>query len=270
MFAALLKHEARLQTRTLASYLGISLAVYASGMALMLLRIPLLASLGSIAAIGAPLLLAIGVPALLLQRYYASMYGREGYFTHALPAKHTTLYGAKFSWALVVWLAALLIALGMALGFFVGQTVAGGGTASDAWAVLGEALAGLSTGTTILLAMWFVIAIVTYVAQFGWIVTFGMEERFRPMGLGGPVLVWFISYAVLQVVTLVSLVAIPIGVTLELDRVVFASFVPELIEALNGAEPSFLPLGWLPVLLATIPVYIVWTLRSIGNHTSLR
>lgn len=50
MYAALLKHEARLQARSLASYLGVSLAVYASGMVLMLLWIPFLSGLGSIAA----------------------------------------------------------------------------------------------------------------------------------------------------------------------------------------------------------------------------
>lgn len=80
------------------------------------------------------------------------MYGREGYFTHAVPAKHTTLYGAKFSWALTVWLVALLIAVGTGLGFFVGQTAVGGGTASDAWTALGQALAGLSAGVKILIA----------------------------------------------------------------------------------------------------------------------
>lgn len=270
MYAALLKHEARLQARSLASYAGVSLAVYASGMILMLLRIPLLSGMGSIAAVGACLLLAISIPVLLVQRYYASMYSREGYFTHAIPAKHTTLYAAKFSWAFAVWLVSLVVSVGMALGFFVGQTVSSGGTAAEAWSTLGQAMSVVGTGPKVLIAVWFLIGIVTYVAQFGWIVTFGMEERFRSLGLGGPVLVWLISYVVLQVAALISLLVIPIGVTLDLGQLVFASFLAELPTALNGADPSFIPLGWLPVLLATIPVYIVWTLRSIRNHTSLR
>lgn len=270
MYAALLKNEARLQARPLASILGIALAVYAGGLILMLLRIPLLSSLGSVAAVGAFGLLAVSVPALLVWRYYASMYGREGYLTHAIPAKHTTLYAAKFSWALGVWLVSLLIAAAMVLGYVIGEAISAGGTAGDAWKTLADGLAQIGTVPVTVFAIWLVIGIVIYVAQFGWIVTFGMEERFRSLGQGGPVLVWFLSYVALQVLAVVSLVLIPFGVSLDLKQFVFASFLPELMAAIGGAEPSFVPLGWLPLLLATLPVYVVWTLRSLKNHTSLR
>lgn len=270
MYAALLKNEARLQARPLASYLGVALAVYAGGLILMLLRIPMMSGIGSIATIGACLLLAVSVPVLLVWRYYASMYGREGYLTHAVPARHTTLYGAKFSWALGVWLVSLLLATAMVLGFFIAQTITTGGTAADAWMTLAAGLAEIGTVPVIVFAAWLVVGIVIYVAQFGWIITFGMEERFRSVGLGGPVLVWFLTYVVLQVLTLACLLLIPIGISFDLKQVVFTSFLPELVASFDGAEPSFVPLGWVPLLLATLPVYIVWTLRSLKNHTSLR
>ncbi|MGC3955748.1 MAG: hypothetical protein QM804_16105 [Propionicimonas sp.] len=270
MFAALLKNEARLQARSLASYLGVALAIYAGGILLLLLRVPLMSSIGSIAAVGACLLLGISIPVLLVWRYYSSMYGREGYLTHALPAKHTTLYGAKFSWALGVWLVSLVIAAAMVLGYIIAEAISAGGTAADAWNALTAGLAEIGTAPVTAFLIWLLIGIVIYVAQFGWIITFGMEERFRSLGLGGPVLVWFLTYVVLQVLTLASLLLIPIGVTLDLKQLVFSSFLPELIASVGGGEPSFIPLGWLPLLAATLPVYIVWTLRSLKNHTSLR
>lgn len=270
MYAALLKNEARVQARSLLSCAGVALAVYAGGLILMLLRIPMMSGIGSIAAIGACLLLAVSVPVLLVWRYYASMYGREGYLTHAVPAKHTTLYGAKFSWALGVWLVSLLLAVAMALGFFVTQTISAGGTAADAWATLTAGLAEVGTVPAIVFATWLLIGVVIYVAQFGWVITFGMEERFRSLGVGGPVLVWFLTYVALQVTILVALLLIPIGISFDLQHLVFASFLPELAASLEGAEPSFIPLGWVPLLLATLPIYVVWTLRSLKNHTSLR
>ena len=63
---------------------------------------------------------------------------------------------------------------------------------------------------------------------------------------------------------------IPIGVTSDLSQLVFASFIPELATAFTGGEPSFIPLGWLVVLPLGLPVFVLWTLRSLRDHTSLR
>lgn len=270
MYAALLKHEARIQTRPLLSYLGMALAIFAGGLVVMLLRVPLLAELGNVVAIVACLLLAVGIPVTLLQRYYTSMYGREGYLTHAIPAKHTTLYAAKFTWAALVWAASLLVTLALGYGLAVAQTIMTGGTASDTWTALTTALAGANQTALALGIAWGVVGLLTYVAQFGWVVTFGMEDRFRSLGLGGPVVVWFVSYLLMQIVTLAAMVLIPLGVTTDFSELVFASFVGELPKAFANEDPSFIPLGWLPVILVTLPVYVIWTLHSLKKHTSLR
>ncbi|MBK8461818.1 MAG: hypothetical protein IPL36_01735 [Nigerium sp.] len=270
MYAALLKHEARLQARPLLSFLGIALAVFAGGLAAMLLRVPLLAEFGNVAAIIVCLLLAVGVPAHLLHRYYTSMYGREGYLTHVIPAKHTALYAAKFTWAAGVWAASLLLTLALAYGIAVAQTITAGGTASDTWAALATALANANQTALALGIAWIAVGLLTYVAQFGWVVTFGMEDRFRSLGLGGPVVVWFVSYLVMQVVTFAAMVLIPVGVTPDFSELVFASFLGELPKAFANEDPSFIPLGWLPVILVALPVYVIWTLHSLKKHTSLR
>ena len=270
MYTALLRNEARLQAHPLLSYLGMALAVYVGGVALVLIRVPLLAELGRVAAVGACLLLAIGVPVHLLLRYYASMYGREGYLTQAVPAKHTTLYAAKFTWAFGTWAVALILTATLVYGLAVAQTIASGGTASDAWDAVTSSLANANRTAVVLGAAWFIIGLLTYVAQFGWVVTFGMEDRFRSLGLGGPVIMWLASYLILQVLMLATMMLIPLGVTLDFSELVFETFLTQLPAAMAGTDPTFIPLGWLPVILATLPIYVLWTLRSLKNHTSLR
>lgn len=270
MYAALLKHEARIQARPLLAYLGISLTLFAGGMALALLRIPALSSMGALITVGACAFLGLSVPVLLIQRYYASMYGREGYLTHAIPVKPATLYAAKFTWAALVWLISLIIATGLAVGFYVAQMVSTGYPVGEAWASIVDALAGLATAPKVALVAWALIGLVIYVAQAAWIITFGMEDRFRGLGLGGPVVVWFASYAIMQVLIIAAILLIPLGVTLDFSEIVFATFAAELPKAFANEDPSFIPLGFVPVILATLPVYVIWTLRSLRKHTSLR
>lgn len=270
MFAALLTHEARLQHRALLGYVGAGVLLVVGGVVLMLLRLPLLSGLGAPLAFGGVGVVALSVPIHLLQRYYASLYGREGYLTMALPVRAGTLFGAKFTWAFVTWLAALVVALVLGFGIALSTAVVDGGTVAEFGAGLREAIATLGARTLVLFAAWIVIGVAITVAQFGWIVTFGMEERFRPLGLGGPVLVWFANYVALQVLMLIAIFVIPLGATLDLSAFVFQSFATELPAALRNENPSFIPLGWLPVLLATLPAYWIWAVHSLKNHTSLR
>lgn len=269
MYTALIKNEARLEARPLVAYLGIALALFATGVGSVLLRLPVLSGLGFVLAIAASLLLIIGIPLHLLVRYYVSLYGRQGYLTHAIPARHTSLYLARFTWAFAVWLAAIALSIGLGLITFISQAVASGGSADDVWRALDEAFAA-APAARVVMAVWLVAVLATNVAQFGWVVTFGMKERFRSLGIGGPVLMWFASYAALQVLSILAIGLIPIGVTPDLNQLVFASFLPELAGAFSGGEPSFIPLGWLVVLPLVLPVFVVWTLRSLRDHTSLR
>ncbi len=269
MYAALLKNEARLEARPLGAYLGIALALFATGVASVLLRLPVLSGFGFVIAIAASILLAIGIPLHLLVRYYVTMYGRQGYLTHAVPAKHTTLYAAKFTGALVVWLVAILLAVTLGLLTFISGAVAAGGGAADVWRALDEAFAA-APAARVVMGVWLVIVVLANIAQFGWIVTFGMEERFRSLGLAGPIVIWVASYLAIQALSILAIVLIPIGVTSDLGQLVFASFLPELAGAFDGGEPSFIPIGWLVVLPLVLPVFVVWTLRSLRDHTSLR
>lgn len=269
MFTTLIKHEARLQTKTLLAMLGIAVALFATGFVLAVLRLPVFASLGVLMAFGAGAAVTFAVPLYLLWRYAQSMYGREGYLTHALPVRPATLYWAKATWAFGVWLVAALVTVTMWLGALLAQQLASGGTVHAFVVTVRENLAALPANALVMFVGWLLLGLLTYVLQFGWIVTFGMEERFRSFGWGGPVVVWFVAYLVMQVAMVLGLFLIPLGMNHDL-QFVFEPLLPRMTGLFDNQNLGFVPLGWLPVLLATIPVYIIWTLRSLQSHTSLR
>lgn len=271
MFATVIKHEARLQAKTLAAILGIGLVVFAAGTGVILLPVPFVSGFGVAMTFGAVAFLAIATPVHLLERYARSMYGREGYLTHALPVSTRTLYWAKVTWAFAVWLVATLLAVALwGLTLLVQHTHAGG-TVAEFVASARDALASVGAGPVALWSTWLVVGLFIYVVQLAWVVTFGMEERFRTLGWGGPVLVWFVAYLALQVVMGLAIFLVPVGITPDFSAWVFQSMLPHMAEAfMTNTDPGFIPMGWFPVLVVTAPVYIVWTLRSLRLHTSLR
>lgn len=269
MFATLIKHEARLQAKTLLGMLGVALALFATGFVMALLRLPVFGSLGVLLAFGAGAALTFVVPLYLLWRYAQSMYGREGYLTHALPVRPATVYWAKVLWAFVVWLVATVVTVALWLGALLAQELASGGSVGSFLAMVRANLAAMPVNAIAMFVGWLLLGLFLYVVQFAWVVTFGMEERFRSFGWGGPVVVWFVAYLAVQLVLVAALFLIPLGMNYDLQFVV-ESLLPKIGGLFDNQDPGFVPLGWAPILLATLPVYIVWTLRSLRSHTSLR
>lgn len=260
MFTTLLKHEARSMGPQLLVYLVILAVIMASGLLIATTGVEPVASFGTMVAAAGGLFLHVAVPVTLLERYYKSLYGREGYLTMALPVKALTLYWAKVTWSYLVWLTAALIACGSWIAI---AAVRGG---------FDEFAPALSTTPGFALAFFGVLLVVSlalYVVQFAWIVTYGMEERFRTLGLAGPLVVWLVSYLALQLVSVVAILLVPFGVAPDLGRIVFTPPAIEIGTA-TGSDLSFIPLGFMPVVVAAGAVFVVWTLRSLRDHTSLR
>ena len=90
MFTTVLKHEARSMGPQLLVYLGIVAVLMASGLLVAATGVEPVASFGTMVAAAGGLFLHLAVPVTLLERYYKSLYGREGYLTMALPVKAST------------------------------------------------------------------------------------------------------------------------------------------------------------------------------------
>lgn len=270
MFSALFKNEARLQGRTLLAFTGIAAATLLGSIVMVLIHTPVVSSLGLMMGVIAVFALAGGIPIYLLVRYYQSMYGREGYFTHVVPARASTLYWAKFLWAFTISLLSLVIAALLGLALFLAQMSSTGTSVGRSWSMIIGVVSQAPGRIVALILILILVEVVLYLAQFGWIVSFGMEDRFRSLGLGGPVIVWFINYITIQILSLAAIFLIPIGYSMQNGSLVFQSMLSTFSEMTTEAEPIVMPLGFVVVLVGLIPVYIVWTVNSIKNHTSLR
>lgn len=271
MYRTLIKNESRLQGRALLTILAISATVVAGAIGLVLLNVPVLSPLAILLGVLAIVALAGGTPLFLLWRYYQSMYGREGYLTHVVPVKPAALYAAKYTWALVVSLLALAASAVLAGALMLASAVANGASVSTLWQMVVGFFGNLSGMQATLVVLAMVGGLALYIAQFGWIVTFGMEDRFRKLGIGGPVLIWFLNYIAMQILLLAGLLLIPLGITPDLGRITTTNFASELLGTTPGqSELGVIPLGFVPVLAVSFVAYVVWTIHSIKKHTSLR
>jgi hypothetical protein len=274
MIGTLIKHEA-LRTRgfvlTIAGA-GAGLAVVGSLMALT--GWPVLSQfgvvLGFIGAFGMlpALQLALGVD------YWRSSYGRIGYFTQTLPVRGSRIYRAKLVWALLVMLAGLLATVGLWLVVMLGAAPTMLGlTPGEFLEQAGEILASafeaapwlVALGAPALLVLLYSLSTVMYACA----ASIGSERWLQRLGWGGPVVVWFGLYTVLQIAMFVAILAIPFGLGVD-DAGRFGVIPADLLGALvTDTDLQLMPIGFVPVLVVAI-IAMVWaTVRSWDHRVSL-
>lgn len=202
--------------------------------------------------------------------YWRSSYRQTGYFTQSLPVKGGTLYGVKLLWGVVVSVVALLwnlvlltIALFGASNLFnfsmtfVVDELRGMLSQAPMWVWV--------TAAIVLLA-----SLLSGLAQYYFAASIGSEAKLNGLGIGGPILTWFLLYLVMQALLFVGTIAIPLGLTVTADGnslVVESMNFWELL--LNDQNPSGMPLGFLPVLFIVTAVLIWRTVFSWNKKVSL-
>lgn len=128
----------------------------------------------------------------------------------------------------------------------------------------------------------FVIFILIYSGLSGVIIilfsiTIGSEARFKRLGIGGPVLVYFIYYFTSQILTLISMLLIPLSVKIPTDgselsfEVINKSMLSEFIQYSRGEIDSvqILGIGFIFVMLILLSIMSIWTYRSMKNKLIL-
>lgn len=272
MVATLIKHEF-LRTR---SWLAVVF-----GAATIMLLVGVLMELtpwGAIQGIGFALTL-VPVFALLLVvqvalafDYWRSSYSKTGYFTQSLPIKGSTIYGAKFLWGSLVTIVVVLVNIVMA-----GVALLGASRAFD----LGITLRGALDELAIMLAaapVWFwagvtvlVLALfVSSLAQFLFAASIGSEGRMGRLGVGGPILIYFALYMVMQVLLFVAIIAVPLGLSSSpLDGNLEVVPMNVLGSMVSNQDPDALPLGFIPMLFIVSAVLVWRTVVSWNKKVSL-
>lgn len=273
MTTTLLKHE-WLRTRgALGMYFGITVLVGLLGSLLGASGWSVLSVLGLLLAFLAVFVLVPGVQLLLVADYWRSGYGRTGYFTQSIPVRGATIFRAKLLWAVLVSLAAVVLTV--LLGWVVWWAVAiNSGITSPSVAVIGDIMADLAeiapawmivAGAVLMLASFLVWPIYYYFA-----VSVGHENRFAGMGAAGPIVVFVVLYVGMQLASLLGMVAIPLGIGMEGDRLGLVSFNVLDEMTVGTANSEAMPIGFLATM-GLILVFCAWrTVRSWNHKVALR
>lgn len=271
MVGKLIKHEAIRTRGMLATIFGAAALLAVVGSLMAATQWPVIAQFGLVVS----LVGAVGVlPATQLALgidYWQTSYRRIGYFTQTLPVKGSTIYWAKLAWGAIAVVASLVVALLLGAITFMGSAGSLGYAPLDIFGLVGEFLfevaAVLPWWGWIAAPLALLLLILFTLFQYYFAASIGSEKRFVGMGVGGPVLVWFGLYVVLQVV-LMAFMIIPLGLGVEGGSLALAS-ENYLQLIVNDIEPATVPIGFLPgFLLAS--VILVWrTVVSWNRKVSL-
>lgn len=209
---------------------------------------------------------------------YHNFQGKRGYLFRSIPAKSSEFLLSRFFYYLSFFLATLIIFTLLFLTVLEVNLEAG--VFNIVWIFLSELVFtsawGIAVSAYILISMLISIIVLIFV------ITVGSEAKLHRLGAGGPVVVYFIYYLVGQVLTLLSMVFIPLGIRMTVnpltDSIVNVELVTEgmlkyFLDSLRvTAEPEQVVIGigfiFVQILLAVVIAFL--TYRSFDKKFSLR
>lgn len=272
MFTTLIRHEILRTRKWLAIIFGAATLLTLVGTLIAYTPWKIVQVLGLLLAVVAVGAFLYVVQVALAFDYWRSSYSRTGYFTQAIPAKGSAIYGAKLLWGSIATVVALLWTV-----LLIVPVVFAGAHATEEELTWVRFVDGLKTGfaaapagvwTLLVLAV--IVLAVGGLAQFYFAASIGSESRINRLGIGGPILVYFGLYLILQVLLFVGIVAIPFGLLVSSGgnglELVSVDFLDQIA---TGANSDVVPIGFLPVLLLTMGLLIWRTVVSWNRKISL-
>lgn len=271
MIGTLIAQEFRSTRKNLLSAIGVALLVVLVSLTLTALKVPVLGSVTMLLGIAVAVAVTPLVLGLLVENYWRTMYGREGYFTMALPVRGRDLFAAKALFGFAASLIALIITAAGLLGAATAYALSIG---RDPGEFLRDGVAMIQPWM-----VWFGVVVallqVAYLVVAGAaVMSIGAQGRFNHLGFGAPVIGGVIVYFVMQIVTFAAILFIPLGVVLtgeDAGSIVPEGMLPGFIASIqHDAAPHVLGLGFVVTSVVAIVLLAWWGIRSIERHTSLR
>ncbi|MCG6566624.1 hypothetical protein [Tessaracoccus sp. ZS01] len=271
MVGKLIKHEIR---RTLRWYLiivgGAVLVVGLATLAAVLLPAPVNTLFAVLTAIGA-FAVPTAVPVWLGFDFYRSSYSKTGYLTRAIPVKGSTIYWVKLLYAYVLSVIALVVSAGLGYLAAVSFALVGGGSVGG----VNDAIAGALDAMGRMLPGWVIVLLIALILvwPFVWLASYyfaaavGSEAWSSKMGIGGPVLVWFLFYVAGQVAAILG-AFLPLQMVF--DEAGMVGFQARLVNIFTIEEQSVVPVGMFLAMLVLSAVAIVWASVSFDKKVELR
>lgn len=269
MITTLLKHE-WLRTRGLiAAIAGIAILAVTAATALVALDWTAVSGLGMVLGVFA---LGALVPAMqigLAVDFWNSSFRRTGYFTQSLPIRGTTIFAAKAIWGSIVTLASIVLAvLLLALLWLpTGPNILG--VDANLLALIGELFDMVPAWASIGAIAFLAVSMLGALAQLYFAATLGSGRALGRLGIGGPVIVYIATYVAGQILTMVGMLAVPLGIGFahgELGLVRF-SLIDEMATGANTDD--IMPIGFIAPLLIIFIAVTVWSAQHWRKRISL-
>lgn len=271
MLAPLIRQEFLDNGKQIGAIIGGSLVVGLASVGLTLLELPVVSDL----ARAMLFILGAFIPAFVLlglaMSYWRTMHGSRGYFTHAIPVRGRELYWAKTLVAYIAGLLALLLgAVAMGAGISL-ALLSDGATVADLLRAFVEHVKALPALFVWLVVIEVLLSLASLVFPVASVLSIGAQGRWNRHGLAAPAIGLVLLYVANQIGALAGILLIPGAIELETGRFTWATMLPDFIAAVrSGQEMTVLGLGMIPMSVLLTTVMIIWGIRLIERHTSLR
>jgi hypothetical protein len=227
---------------------------------------------------------------LLIWRYYKNLYSNEGYLTHTLPVHPSLLLWSKLIVSFVWTLLSYLVGAAVVAAVFLSDIV----ESSDKFGALSKAyneilavtgMVNLQPALWTAVAFFVVVSIVLLYAEMYFAITVGSLSKLHSLGIGGPILIYFAEYVVLQIINTIVTLFVPLGIrittgadgTMSTIQIVFQNMFSKFGSIFSNANASsaagsdmIVGIGQY-ILLPFIAVgLLLLTARIISRHTSVK
>ena len=226
---------------------------------------------------------------LVIWRYDKNLYSNEAYLTHSLPVHPSEL----------LWSKCIVGFVWVALSYIVGAAVFAGVMIAD-FVKSADQLSAIFKGFQALLAqtgledhqgiLWAVIAVLLalsigmLLAQAYFAITAGNLSKLHKLGVGGPLLVFFAEYIVLQFVGAFATLFIPLGLRVSAAgnalpefKLVTQNMFSQISKTIYqsgltgmGSEAGIIGIGYYILMPVIVIGLLYWTSRIITRHTSVK
>lgn len=281
MIGTLIAQEFRSTWRTMFGAMGIALLVAIVSFAIAALRVPVLGGLGLGLGIIIAVLIVPFTLGLLVENYWRTMYGCEGYFTMTLPVRGRNIFAAKVVYSLLVLLGAVvatgLVAALAGIASSLSQGLGAFDFLRDTWTQFTHLVDQIGPGIPVFIAAAAALQLVTMVVVGAALMSIGAEARFNHLGFGAPVLGAIMTYFAMQIIGLAAMLFIPFGLRISgpdagsvVAEGMLSDFIAALADPTGATEPSVIGVG---IIFVTVLVTVLFAwrgARSVERHTSLR
>lgn len=291
MFSKIFKQECRETAKIALIAFSATIGLNLIGELMLMSANSTLQSSGGFFGIFAPACVLMGFTVHLATRYYQTMIGQRAYFTHAIPAKSSTIMNAKLAWfsllqfvvmALAIYCVGVHMSAWTVIRSEASQFLSYGERFAQIWQNIGYYFANLTYFEALFWVLTLIAGAIIPVIWTAAVVALSNHRVFNRMSESTGVLISIaVTYAANQVVSLAVVFLIPVYLKVETVNGALQQFdlvSGNLVDLVMSAEMSAngdLDISYFPIATPIFTVLLLavgyWIARQmVTKHLNLR